>query len=399
MRTDPWCGVAVHPTPALLTEELAAAAAQFYRERSVRLRRSIHIADLFARDARLGLAASHLLGADSVLTAVDVQPVPSEHSRHLVSYVKADVFCWQPNQTFDLVVANPPYVRLNKAVAEHLGLDWGDVRSAGRNVYGLAILRALELCRPGGAAALLCPFSWLESVDNAPLRDTVAALADSIEVIGFRSRGRFPGLTQDVGICLFGKRQLKTTETKWHFSYDDEDSRVIPLPRRSNPEDLSHNYRVRIGPVVWNRRKAELTGSSAHTLEVIYGADIRDGELLRSGRYAARRFIRKSGVRAGEMTCGPAVVIRRIMRGAPGEWIVDTAVIPRHSCVVAENHVILVENVSTEAEAATIAEYISQSLPGIMRPSGSPSLSKCAVTQILADANPSDHSSKVSRAS
>ena len=66
---------------------------------------------------------------------------------------------------------------------------------------------------------------------------------------------------------------------------------------------------------------------------------------FRAGRVLSnRQFIKPSGMSNGDLIKKNAILLRRTLRGSPGNWIVDSTVIMnRDQPFTAENHVIVVE--------------------------------------------------------
>ena len=101
--------------------------------------------------------------------------------------VAADALRYQPRDPADLVLSNPPYGRVALASerqrlrAEYPALGGGEI-----DRYAVFLLRALQLVRPGGAAGLLIPDTWMFLARAGRLREELLARAEiaAVEDLG-----------------------------------------------------------------------------------------------------------------------------------------------------------------------------------------------------------------------
>ena len=84
-----------------------------------------------------------------------------------------------PREPADLIVSNPPYGHVS-VVAERAFLlrAFPALRGGEIDRYAAFLLRALQLVRPGGAAALLVPDTWMFLSRSGALRQEVIAQAE-----------------------------------------------------------------------------------------------------------------------------------------------------------------------------------------------------------------------------
>ena len=83
----------------------------------------------------------------------------------------ADVFA--PNDGFDVVVANPPYVRYQKISREYkleLKPIYGEATVGQSDLYCYFYVRALQVLRSGGVHVFVCSNSWLDVAYGAKLQ-------------------------------------------------------------------------------------------------------------------------------------------------------------------------------------------------------------------------------------
>jgi predicted RNA methylase len=97
---------------------------------------------------------------------------------------RADALRFTPRTPADLVVSNPPYghVALRRE-REFLARAFPALRGAEIDRYAAFLLRALQLVRPGGVAALLVPDTWMYLSRAGPLREAVLGQAEVAAIV------------------------------------------------------------------------------------------------------------------------------------------------------------------------------------------------------------------------
>jgi predicted RNA methylase len=97
---------------------------------------------------------------------------------------KADSLRLSPREPADLLVSNPPYGHVADARERAFLLDrFPALRGGEIDRYAAFLLRALELVRPGGAAALLVPDTWMFLSRSGALREAVLAQAEVAAIV------------------------------------------------------------------------------------------------------------------------------------------------------------------------------------------------------------------------
>jgi len=97
---------------------------------------------------------------------------------------KADALRFAPATPADLLVCNPPYGHVSAAgeraflLRSFPGLRGGEI-----DRYAAFLLRALQLIRPGGAAALLVPDTWMFLARAGALREAILAQAQVAAIV------------------------------------------------------------------------------------------------------------------------------------------------------------------------------------------------------------------------
>ncbi len=88
---------------------------------------------------------------------------------------------------FDIVVANPPYVRqeLIKDIKPLLKAVYGDLFSSTADLYVFFYLRALQILRPGGMLAFISSNKWFKVDYGANLRKKIAHCCHVVSITDF----------------------------------------------------------------------------------------------------------------------------------------------------------------------------------------------------------------------
>ena len=90
--------------------------------------------------------------------------------------IRGDALLLKPRGVVDCIVSNPPYGHV--PADEKLLSDFPALRGGEIDRYAIFILRALQLVRPGGVAALLVPDTWMFLARARPLREEVLRLSE-----------------------------------------------------------------------------------------------------------------------------------------------------------------------------------------------------------------------------
>jgi hypothetical protein len=303
--------------------------------------------------------------------------------------LRSNAFFWEPKEKFDIVVSNPPYLILNTERAEVLRLGWERVKACLRNLYGLGIKRCLELCRDDGVVGVIAPFGWLVGANSDVFREMVSRVSSEVYVKANRHRGLFKGALQDTGIQIFRKRPRGYSgPCRFKFGYDDSElTEVDGKASILNNKNCAEGLRVRVGPIVWNRKREWITAKANGSVLVIYGGNIRhDGRLdVEVKRYAGRQYIKKDGLRPSDVLEAPFMLLRRTLRGSPGRWKIDSCVITENTKCTAENHVIVI---ALKDLPIPITQFVSTVLDLLGKHyyfSGCPSVSARVVGRIVTE--------------
>ncbi len=173
--------VAAHQLPSVVDPCIGAGAFVAAAARALRSRAGRPAAALACGGAdKSALACT----AAKAALALEAGPEASAAALAALGIRVADSLLSGPGVLADLLVSNPPYGHLEDpaeraAIAElHPALRGGEL-----DRYAAFLLRALQLVRPGGTAALLIPDSWMTNSRGAGLRAAVLDAAELAAVV------------------------------------------------------------------------------------------------------------------------------------------------------------------------------------------------------------------------
>ena len=123
---------------------------------------------------------------------------------------------------FDIVVANPPYVRqeLIKDQKPMLKKRFPYVTNGGADLYIYFYARAHELLRPGGIAAFISSNKWLRAGYGEPLRQYLLDSQAFKMVMDFGELPVFESAATDAAIFLWQKKPREKASTEWAMVKD-----------------------------------------------------------------------------------------------------------------------------------------------------------------------------------
>lgn len=393
-RTNPLPSpLGCHDTPEILAQEFSRLLLK-HLPASLRKKRSIRVLDLFSGDGRLGRKVAEkllLLGKEVHVTFVEWEAFRNKEFTPPAcpySLIAENAFQFQDkgDKGFDLVVSNPPYLALKEKMSRKLGFTWVTVQGGAYNLYGLGILKALQLCKADGLVGILSPFGWIRGAQGNSLKNQLRTSCSQIRIVALESRKVFKEVTQDIGLQFFRKSLPGNRSTaRWSFRFQEGSAILLEQFSHKEPLPFRAEKKVAVGPVVWNQVKPHLSASSAGRYLLLYGGNIgTDGAFCLNPKYADRQYIDKMAVRPENLIHSPVLLLRRIMRGTPGNWKVDSLLVTKGFPVILENHVISISLGTNALENQSFQKEVLDKLGEYYRSSGSPCLSVFAVRKIVA---------------
>lgn len=289
--------------------------------------------------------------------------------------------------TFDAVVCNPPYRKMNSDELQPLREIYADVISGQPNLYCLFIALCVRMLRTGGRAALVTPTSFLSGQQFGRLRRFLIRNTD-LEHIGMVSdrQGIFMDVEQETAMTVLrrqvekdrmqvqtnvsvvssegrytsvGECSLPNTGLVWPIPRSVEDVAFLKTVTLSNFRLSDYGYRVRIGAYVWNRDKRPKYESLQDALQVkahavmplMWSRDIVPGEIIwledTPTNKGEHRFVEVGNKEHKSVVTLPCLVMQRVTSNDQPRRLVTAAVsagvFDTYGGFIGENHVVIIE--------------------------------------------------------
>ncbi len=163
---------------------------------------------------------------------------------------------------FDIIVANPPYVRMEliKPQKPILRKRFSLVHAERADLYIYFYARAQELLRPGGVAAFISSNKWLRAGYGEALRQHLLDAQAFRLVMDFGELGVFDTAATDAAIFLWQKQPRAATPTAWAMVKD------LALCYREGVRPHFQRLRVEVPADQFGEGKPRLVTSAAANL-------------------------------------------------------------------------------------------------------------------------------------
>ncbi|MSW49349.1 MAG: hypothetical protein F2817_00485 [Actinobacteria bacterium] len=356
---DPACGAGVLLLPAL-------------RE---------HLGAIVRADARVALA-----GLPNVIEGIDADPaavwvanavlaaealpllaaVPARRRRPLPALAHVGDGLAAGRQQARAVIMNPPYGRVKLSPNERE--RFANVLYGHANLYTLFMAAGIDDLDQHGVLSALVPTSFTAGRYFATLRHELSQTAPLRDVAFVAQRdGVFAGVLQETCLAVFTKKKPRKTAIAEINGRVSTVARVrsprgpLPwlLPRRSDDAHiaaaaaampmtlLAAGWRASTGPLVWNRRRADLSATRRKgSVPIVWAADLDGGTLHRDPSRDATRFMtfRDPADRGTFVLEEPAILVQRTTAPEQSRRIVSAKLSAEDlerwgGAVVIENHV------------------------------------------------------------
>uniref|UniRef100_A0A6C0ETA4 site-specific DNA-methyltransferase (adenine-specific) n=1 Tax=viral metagenome TaxID=1070528 RepID=A0A6C0ETA4_9ZZZZ len=188
-----------------------------------------------------------------------------------VSLIHGDFLDYK-GESFDLIVGNPPYFVLKK---ENVPSQYEKYICGRPNIFGLFILKSLELLKEDGILAFIIPTSFLNSAYYELIRKHIVETCSILSIQNYGEMNDFVDTEQST-MGLIIKKCIPTC-----FNYSLDMGRVIFTDKLDKINELlvgsttlkKMGLLVRTGQIVWNQHKDKL--SDEGTL-LIYNSNLSD---------------------------------------------------------------------------------------------------------------------------
>jgi tRNA1(Val) A37 N6-methylase TrmN6 len=202
-----------------------------------------------------------------------------ENDNSNIKLYNEDFLKFNFEQTYDLIIGNPPYFVMKKKDVDKSYYDYFEGRP---NLFILFIIKSLDLLNDNGILSFILPRNFL---NGSTYDKTRKLINENFEILNISEcQDNYIETKQDT-ILLVIKKRSSFDNKKYIFKMSD--STIFGNPNKiSEIESLCDNsstlknlgFDLYIGKVVWNQCKDVLTEDSSKTL-LIYSSDIKNNEL------------------------------------------------------------------------------------------------------------------------
>lgn len=362
---DPACGAG-----ALLLSPVRSVVAEMEKDAAADLpavRSRVGGTDLDPNAVWLGNA---ILGAELLPLWARLPP---ERRERLPALLRVADGLDVARESVAITVMNPPYGRVALDAAGRRRWSLGLYGHANR--FGLFLHAAIERTKPGGLIGAVLPASFLGGSYYQRLRNLVAERAPLVRLVFVDQRsGVFAsGVLQETCLAVFRRDarspRVLCSRQRARGAVEREDLGAVELPaqrpdlpwllpRTSRDEHLvrraaehstrlsDYGWKASTGPLVWNRHKAQISGTPrGDALPIVWAADIEGGQVTPRRARAAQRWVRLRSRDDFMALREPAILVQRTTAPEQPRRLV-AAILDRETldgtwsgAVVVENHV------------------------------------------------------------
>lgn len=301
------------------------------------------------------------------IDAIELNPTIFESIESLVfknsvRLYNANFLEFATDTSYDLIIGNPPYFVCKKY---DIPSEYEDYVQGRPNIFGIFILHALQLLKPGGILALVIPNSFLNSFYYAKIRDHIKATCSILKIEDYSHINDFLDTEQNTIGLIVRKHNilLKTPPMECAHSMLFNSHFVFTTDAKQLKSIFDHSttlanmgLKVRTGQVVWNQVKDELTDYTKSTL-LVYNSNLSKDNTLEIKSFKndeKKQYINRAG------RTDPVLVVNR--GNGNSKYKLQYAIV-RHTPFLVENHLneIYSPEEKTASELIDLYEKITKS--------------------------------------
>lgn len=261
-----------------------------------------------------------------------IKPINSDK----INIYHQDFLKFTTDKKYDLIIGNPPYYVMKKKDVDDKYYDYFEGRP---NIFILFVIKSLSLLRDNGILSFVLPKNFMNCLyydktrkyiyDNFQILNIIECEEDYIE-------------TKQETVILIVQKIEDIDNQK--FCLTKQNYTIFLLPENlTKINELYQNsttlkelkFKVKVGNVVWNQCKKELTDDKTKTL-LIYSSDIKSKKLSIQtySNKEKKNYINKKGEK------GPLLVINRGY--GVGSYSFDYCLLDTDFDYLIENHLICI---------------------------------------------------------
>lgn len=155
----------------------------------------------------------------SDITAVEIDREIVDYTcqaLHIASFVS-----WTPNDRFDAIIGNPPYIRWkNLGEGQRAEIQrspyWGELLNSLSDYLMVFIVKAVDLLRPGGELIFITPSFWFHTQHSQAVRDHLMKNGSFSNIIHFGEARVFDGVSSAIVIFRYVKDLDSSQQINYH---------------------------------------------------------------------------------------------------------------------------------------------------------------------------------------
>jgi hypothetical protein len=219
-----------------------------------------------------------------------------------VDVKKSDFMKYVTNKLYDMIIANPPYVVIDK---NNVPQEYNKYIVGRPNLFGLFIIHSLSMLKTNGILAFIIPKSFLNSSYYSTIRNFMKQNGEILNIIDFEKDGGFIDTQQSTFGLIYRKTDIINNPIECNYSIKFNNNFMFSEDANSLRQILNGSTTlsklglfVKTGNIVWNQRKSQLTNDNTKTL-LLYNSNITKNNsisLLDFSNDEKKQYINMDGV-------------------------------------------------------------------------------------------------------
>ena len=204
--------------------------------------------------------------------------------KNKVTITNANFITYRPEKLYDFIPGNPPYFVCKKT---DVPKQFEKYVLGRPNIFGLFILKSIELLKPNGILAFVIPRSFLNSIYYSKIRNYIKDTCIILSVEDYTDKDDFIDTSQATFGLILKKLEISVInpcDCKHsvligdNFMFTDNSLVLKKLFEGSTTIDKL-GLKVRTGTVVWNEKKDKLSNDDNDTL-LLYNTNLTKGNTV-----------------------------------------------------------------------------------------------------------------------
>ena len=231
-----------------------------------------------------------------------------------IKLLNQDFLTWKTEDTYDLIVGNPPY--FEKSLNEEEKKTFKKIISGRVNIYSLFIYKCIQMLKPNGRLIFVIPTSILSSKYFEKLRFYINNTCNIEDIIMLGSKD-FKDALQSTIIFKLSKLKEKTkSNDKFVIKFSNT---IIFSNEWKNVNKLIEGKKfisdygcdVKTGNIVWNQHKDKLSNKKKNKnyIPLIYSRNLVDNQIVFKNDDKKKQYINIDKVPIS----APFIAINRII--------------------------------------------------------------------------------------